>query len=546
MKLRLPLCFAVALATFSPPLHPRPPLIVTGWDSPDAAQFRKHVGEFEKWGVFDGTNIKPTRRLSGGEKADAQNAFSREPWKWEEFAEALTDLRAAKVTTCRETFLIVYSNPGDVDWFDDAGWLEIVNHWRLLARLAKQGGLRGLLFDAEPYTKPHSQFRFSSQPGRAEHTFAQYRIKARERGRQIMRAVGEEFPDATIFAYRLFSDLLPLLDSGNLARALEPDVYGLLPAFVDGWLDAPPPGLSIVEGTEDIGYRANSPAEYNAAFTRQRLRLPEFLAPENREKFSRRLRIGQSLYLDAHVNPPGNPWHIDRTGSSPAGRLAANLASAFAASDGIVWLYGEQARWWPGGDEKAKSWPEKLPGAIDAIRRAKDSKAFASYFFSSKKQRLNLLSHGDFTDAKADTNLPDGWFAWQDDDSHGKITCAEGRLAISGAREAIVGFNVTTKPGTILGARVRLKSMGAGHGSILIRWRADDGKWMTATLDSRFYASTPADADGWSEITGVFEVPLNAKQAVFMAAANSQTGFQDRCEFDDAELVEIPEESGLH
>ena len=542
MKSRLAFCFAVALATFAPPLYPRPPLIVTGWDSPDAAQFRQHVGEFEKWGVFDGTNISPTRRLIGGEKADAKDAFSREPWKWEEFAEALADLRAAKPTTCRETFLTLYSNPGDVDWFDDAGWREIANHWRLLARLAKQGGLRGVLFDAEPYTKPHSQFRFSSQPERAKHTYTEYRAKARERGREIMRALGDEFPEATIFAYRLFSDLLPLLDSGNLARALEPDVYGLLPAFVDGWMDVSPPGLTIVEGTEDIGYRANSAAQYNAAFTRQRLRLPEFLALENREKFSRCLRIGQSLYLDAHVNPPENPWHIDRTGSTPAGRLAANLASAFAASDGIVWLYGEQARWWPGGDSKAKSWPEKLPGAINAIRRAKDPAKFASSFFASKNQRANLLLHGDFSDAKADTNLPDGWFEWQDDDSHGKIACAEGRLTISGAREGVVGFNVITKPGAVLGARLRLKSMGAGHGSLLVRWRDEAGKWMSAAHDARFFASNSTDADGWNEITGVVEVPQNAGQAVFMMVANSQSSFQDRCEFDDAELVVISEE----
>ena len=239
---------------------------------------------------------------------------------------------------------MLYANPGDVDWFDDAGWREVVNHWRLLARLTKQGGLRGLLYDAEPYQPPHSQFRYDAQSGHDRHTFADYSAKARERGRDVMRAVAEEFPDATIFTYRLFSDLLPLLDSGNLARALECDTYGLQPAFVEGWVEVAPAGLVLIEGTEDIGYRANSAAEYNAAFTRQRLRLPEFLAPELRDKFARQLRIGQSLYLDAYVNPPGSPWTIDHTGSNPARRLASNLESALAASDGLVWLYGEQAR----------------------------------------------------------------------------------------------------------------------------------------------------------------------------------------------------------
>ena len=88
-------------------------------------------------------------------------------------------MRAAKTTTCRETFLTLYANPGDVDWFDDAGWPEVVDHWRLLARLAKQGGLRGLLYDAEPYTHPHSQFRYGAQAGRGAHVGSAIAAKAK-------------------------------------------------------------------------------------------------------------------------------------------------------------------------------------------------------------------------------------------------------------------------------------------------------------------------------------------------------------------------------
>ena len=530
-----PITILLALL-FTLPLNARPPLIVTGWDSPTAAQFREHVGEFEKWGVFDGTTISPTRTLEGGQVVDSKNAFARELWRWEEFAGALADLRAAKAVNCRETFLMLYANPGDVDWFDDAGWRAVVEHWRLLARLARQGGLRGLLYDAEPYVKPHSQFRYGAQAEREKHTFAEYRAKARERGREVMRAVAEEFPGAVIFSYRLFSDMLPLLDSGDLARALEADTYGLQPSFVDGWMDALPPGLTIIEGTEDIGYRANSPAEYNAAFTRERLRLPEFLAPENREKFARCLRIGQSLYLDAHINPPGDDWHIDHTGSTPAARLAANVDSALAASDGLVWLYGEQARWWPGGDAKLQTWPEKFPSILNAIRRAQDPAAFARRFFEEKKARVNLLPGGDFSgDA-----LPAGWFAWQADDSRGTTVCADGRLVVSGASESVRGFIAEAKPGALLAARLRVKITGAGQGALAIRWKTADGKWTAMQHDARFFPTAPPDAQGWCEITGLVEVPRGAGQAVFMAIVTSQHGAGDRCEFDDAELAELP------
>ena len=527
---------ALVIVLHTLPLAAKPPVIVAGWDSPTPAQFRQNVAAFEKWGLFDGTNIDPTRHLKDGTVSSAKNAFSREQWRWEEFAEALADLRAAKTTTCRETFLMLYANPGDVDWFDDAGWREVVDHWRLLARLAKQGGLRGLLYDAEPYTDPHAQFRYGAQAGRGAHTFAEYQAKARERGREVMRAVAEEFPEAWIFCYRLFSDMLPMLDTGDRARALEPGTYGLQPAFVDGWMDAQPPAtLRIVEGTEDIGYRANSPAEYNAAFTVERLRLAEFLAPENRERFAAHLRIGQSLYLDAHINPPGNPWHIDRTNSTPAGRLAANLASALAASDGVVWLYGEQGRWWPGA---GKSWPEKFPGVEDAILRAKDPAAFARNFFTRAAPRTNLLKNGSFTDASKST-APDGWFTWQAAGSKGAIACADGRLAVTAASDAAIGLAVPTRPGTVLAARLRIRSAGHGQAALLLRWQTADSAWTAVKSDALFLPTGPPGADGWTTVTGVVEAPAGVGRIVVLATARGQLSPEDRCEFDDAELVEV-------
>jgi len=139
---------AIVVLAFAVQAADRPPLVVTGWDSPGPRQFREGLEAFERWGVFEGTTLRPTRRTKAGEK-DARYAFSREAWRWEEFAEALADLQAAKPKTCRENYLMLYANPGDVDWFDDKGWQKIVNHWRLLVRLAKQGGLRGILYDAE-------------------------------------------------------------------------------------------------------------------------------------------------------------------------------------------------------------------------------------------------------------------------------------------------------------------------------------------------------------------------------------------------------------
>lgn len=532
--------FSIALFVLSAFTQANPPLITTGHDAPTPAQFRQHVAEFERWGVFDGTTIRPTRRGANGTDIASHHAFSRDAWHWEEFAAALADLQAAQPTTCRETYLMLYANPGDVDWFDDAAWREVVNHWRLLARLAKQGELRGLLYDAEPYVKPFSQFRYSAQAGAAQHTFDEYRVEARQRGREVMRAVMKEFPDITIFSYRLFSDMLPLLDSGNLTRAIEPATYGLQPAFVDGWMDVAPATLTIIEGTEDIGYRANSPEEYNAAYTRQRLRLPEFLSPENRDKFAHALRIGQSLYLDAHVNPPDSKWTIDRTDSTPARRLAANTFSALAASDGLVWLYGEKARWWPSGKSHKQTWPQELPGAINALRRAKDPPGLARLFLDTTTAPTTLLPNGDFS--RTDGNVPRGWFTWQADGSTGVFKCEDGQLEIGGALNAVAGCIVSTTPGEVYAVRLRIKNQGRGLGALSIGWKTSEGKWTASSRSRRLVAASPPDADGWQIITDLVEVPGGAGQLVFMASALGQVNQNDCCKFADAMLVAVSTE----
>jgi hypothetical protein len=518
----------------------RPPVVATGWDSPDARRFREGLTVFEGWGVFDGTTLRATRRLPDGTEQAANYAFSREPWAWDEFAPALAELRAARPTTCRENYLMLYANPGDVDWFDDAGWDEITNHWRLLSRLAREGGLRGILFDAEPYTKPYSQFLYRAQPQHERYSFADYRAKARERGRQVMEAVRAEFPDMVIFSYRLFSDMLGLLDAGGLGRALEPHTYGLLPAFVDGWLDAMPSTMQVIEGTEDIGYRANSPAEYNGAFTRLTLRMPDFVAPEHRAKVRNQFRVGQSLYLDAYVNPPGNPWHIDSTGSTPAARLAANLASALAASDGVVWLYGEKARWWPHGNLEYPMWPERFRGIIGAIRRAKDPTGFARDLFASSSVASNLLENAGFDRSPSPDGPPAGWFEWQADSSRGRVTGTPGQVELSEVREGCVGCSATVQPGRTYAVRVLAKSTGRGVASLNIGWKTSVGSW-TAHADRRHFVGDSAayDAAGWREIVGLVDVPSGAGQLIFMASVTGQTNAADRCWFKEPAVTEV-------
>ncbi len=121
---------------------------------------------------FDGFAIRMDANAAGAKACNTvepgRTAFSNVHWEFEWFAESTQRLAAANQNLRRETFLILNCNPGNIDWFDDAGWVEIVDHFRIFARVAKQSGSAGVIFDPEPYpsNKPVIPFCYERQPNR--------------------------------------------------------------------------------------------------------------------------------------------------------------------------------------------------------------------------------------------------------------------------------------------------------------------------------------------------------------------------------------------
>lgn len=537
--------FLAALLSALPSIAQSPArgkLIATGWDSPTPAEFTRNLAAFEKF-PFDGTTIRPTRVLADGQAVDARFAFSRQHWTSAEFERAIADLQAATPRTSTDNFLMLYANPGDVDWFDDAGWTEIVDHWRLLARVARQGRLKGILFDAEPYAPPHAQFSYPQQPGRKVHTFTQYSAQARKRGCEVMQAVAAEFPDITLFTYRLLCDLRPVADGGgDPAAMLRVEGYGLVPAFVDGWFDALPPTITIVEGNESA-YRYNSEAEFDRAFVRLRTQAQLLLSPEHRMKFRSQYTISHGIYLDAHVNPPTSPWHIDRRGGTSAERLEANITAALRASDGFVWIYGETGRWWPADKPKYPLWPERIDGADLALLKAKDPTAAALKRLASATPDENLLRNSLFIESTLE-GMPRDWWFWQDEKSKGigsrdpdSGAAVFGAAKIAGAENACFGQNVKLKPGEAYAVAARVSSAGHGTAGVTVRWKDPAGKWTAEDSDVRLAGSTWGGKSGYREYVGMVRVPPSAGELVVLLAARGQVDKNDTARFDDVRVV---------
>ncbi len=517
-------------------------LIATGWDSPNASEFRRHVGEFEKW-PFDGVTIFPTIRLMNGTSISNGYAFNRDKWAPDACAGMTADLQAVHSRIKAHSFLFCYANPGDVDWFDDKGWAEIVDHWRQLARTARRGNLRGLLFDAEPYTPPFQQFNEGLQSGAKQHSFEEYAAKARARGREVMRAAAAEYPSMTLFTYRLLSDLLPLTGKGGDPRtALSGNVWALLPAFVDGWLDVAPPTLVVVEGDEDIGYRANSPAIFDRAYARLRTEIPSLLDPANRGKYRSQVLISHGLYLDAYVNSPGNAWYIDPLGGTPGARLEANAAAALHASDsGYVWIYGEAGRWWPAreGSAPIPLWTERLKGAEVALLRAKDPAAAASAFLSSAHNAPNELNNADFA-LSGKEGFPAGWWLWQDDKSHGSAGLESNSFRWAGAARAALGQNVAVNPGARHAISAQVRRSGHGSASIDVGWKDAQGRWLKRSEDFLLLPSLAAGAGGWHEASGIVTAPPDSAEMVIMFVVSGQAVQEDSAQCRKFRCLPLP------
>lgn len=537
----------------------RKKLIATGWDKPDSRRLLDHLAEIEKQ-PFDGVVIEVTGTKPDGKLCPIRPTFSGEKWEREWFQPAVDQLKACKFQRLTDNFITLGANPGNVDWFDDAGWNRIVEHWRIAAQIAKQSGFKGILFDPEPYTPPHAQFSYNAQPARDRHRFNEYHAKARQRGRQIMEAVVAEYPDITIFCYFLNSICMQTTGRPDPRLALASHPYGLLPPMLDGWLDVVPPTVRIVDGCESA-YRYNSVEEYLEAGLGMRGCCQELVSPENRANYRAQVQVSFGVYLDAYWNPKESPWYIDGLGGTRVERLRANTATALRVADEYVWVYGEKFRWWPtpNGSVRKEYWPEAIPGCDKALRYARDPVDYGRSEIAELQEAgklINLARNGHFSGETAKTlqgaddkwregRPPAGWTSWQEEKSRGQFTWDRktGAKDKGAARAAGVGGgcflqSYPVKPGERYAVRAVTKTQGGGDGHLRIRWQTADGVWTHELLDKLVFSDQPPTE--WNELFGVVEVPAGVGRLVLLLGVRGQRSADDVLWYDDVEVYQLP------
>jgi hypothetical protein len=332
-------------------------LIEMGWDEPDTKFMRQHVREMEQ-SPFDGVVFHVNvSRTNGPPDSHAWVTWGHRVFAAAEFDSAIADLKATKFKRLHHNFIRMNVSPG-LDWFDD--FSSVVANARLLAHVARVGGADGIMFDTEPYNQP--VWDYSHQKDAATRSFDEYAAQARARGREVMRAIASEFPDAVVFYTFCYSHVWWQCRYG--AKPLSTALYGLMPAFLDGMLEGADPRNRFVDGHElAFGYR--DAGNFKDARKQMKSDVLAIVGPDSLYRRSYSASFG--LWLDIEWRRRG--WSgRDTTGNyySPA-VFEAMMRAAMAESDDYVWVYTEKPRWWTG-----KGGPSDLPRAYqDAVTRGR-------------------------------------------------------------------------------------------------------------------------------------------------------------------------------
>jgi hypothetical protein len=359
-------------------------LIEWGWDEPDQTFLKTHIAKMERK-PFDGVVLHLTVPGISADLANFSWHLADHGYRWEDLQPAIEELKAVPFRRFRHNFLRINLNSTDrpLDLLDDAAWETVLANLRLAGRIARDGGLRGFMVDPEAYAARDPEdgrprFNVFDYDRRAvrEASFGVYRSAALRRGRESAAILGDAAPDLVLlfaFAYSF-----PCYSS----KPEEEQAYGLLPAFIDGILTAKPKEMVVVEGHEP-SYPYRYCHQFQEAYRRLRTECRRLSSVP--QLYDDDLRIAFGIWMD---NESGQPCGPHRKEGRPCPWADPNLhteearhrvdpkvfeeavASALDISDGYVWIYSEEPKWWTPARPAGDNLPPEFVQAIEQAREA--------------------------------------------------------------------------------------------------------------------------------------------------------------------------------
>src|SRR5262245_38970840 len=324
--------------TFTPSTNNKR-LINYGQDWPNTAYVRASIRQMEKR-PYDGIVIavsKSRQPQHRGNDSIGFRTFSRERFDVADYQHAIHDLRATKFEKFTDNFIQVEAMPGDVDFFDDAGWQTIAHNFATMAHIARQGACKGIEFDPEEYGPPTWTYTRFSEQARSAHSEDDYIAQAKLRGQQVMRAINAEFPDIRILC--LFG---PSFTYYHLTA--DSHSYRLLAPFIEGMCTVATPGTQVIDGFEQ-SYPYRAKVSFEEA---RKVQLATRDIFTDKTAFDRVMRVGFGLWMDNNSGKIGwHPAEPEKNHFQPDTWQSA-VHFALSYSDEYVWTWHERFDVWTG------------------------------------------------------------------------------------------------------------------------------------------------------------------------------------------------------
>jgi hypothetical protein len=331
-------------------------LIEYGWDAPAPSYVAQNIRAMEEL-PFDGVVLKVPGLGS---------IFVNSRWNLANLQSEFSAMQGITWGKFTDNFVVMLST-SSMDWFNDAHWANIMANTGTLARAARLGRLKGFVLDPEPYGP--SPWTYATQPRASTQSYAAYQGKVRQRGKQFMGTIQQNFPQPVVqvlYLMNLFSGLLSVPPGEARTLALKAHPYGLLPAFLDGMLDAAQYGTLINDGNEDAYFYTDA-AQYYRAYRDIRYTAASFVSPDNTLKYRRAVRCAHGLYVDYVFNMMSDwwmpPYSRFLTAEERQRWFEYDTYYALKHSDTYAWMYSERLDWWKHTNIPA--------GALEAITSAR-------------------------------------------------------------------------------------------------------------------------------------------------------------------------------
>lgn len=498
-------------------------LIAYGWDilaaSPE--DILAHADDFDRLPI-DGVILSTSGTNALGEAIRHRSVKSDPAWDFDSLSGEVETLRKiVRRSSLRESFLGAWiSSAPRLKWTDDAAWLKASGNMTVLARLAREGGLKGLALDPEDYHGVRQFFRAKDDP-----PYEELKALVRSRGRIFFGAAFDAFPDMTLFSLWIMSLERSYQKTDDLlARAAE--LEDLWPSFVNGMLDVMPRTVRIVDGDEhSYKCHAGRGAFLASAFHRTS-RVLQLIAPENRDLYRSRLSVANAIYPDGYSDSftPKSWWYMPPVDGSRETHLRLNLVEAMEASDEYVWIYGENGTWieWEPEFYRKRyasnilvryrsTWDVRFPGLYRYLSVLRDPKAALANAVRCGRKASDNLIRNPMCRPEDDKRLPYPYGVRCDAKKMlGTYGVAEtvGRgearaLYLRGTSRTFLSVREPVRPGVVYVASVFAKGAGAPTACAHLLTESE----FRFDLPCVVLEFGEPDADGWRQGAALVHVP---------------------------------------